>query len=640
MRRFTPFILSTVSLAALAATPAIAQPTQPTSPNAPTTPLPDQANPPPCPPGTVSTNGACVNGQVTTVSGAPANESNSNAIVVTGTRIQRPNLQSPVPITSVTTDELSDQGQVSVGDALNNLPALRSTFSQQNSGGANIGTAGQNFLDLRGLGTVRTLVLVDGRRFITGSPGAFAVDVDDIPQDLIERIDIVTGGESAVYGSDAVAGVVNFIMKKNYDGFTVHGQAGESKYGDRPVDYVSATYGKNFADGRGNLAAYVEYVHAGELYFRDRVRSLNSCGFEPNPADNGGEDDPRTASGDSTNGVPDSIFVCNRRSPGITVGGALGAFLSGETLAFAPGGDLVISSTPTQNFVPFGGGVQTTDTLDGINGRETGDLAVGQNRYSASVIGHFDVSNVFKPFVQGTYVRQKAFDEFQPTFFEGDLHTFFEASFGATQVPSLTCSNGFLNSEALGTLQAFGFCSAPDPNTGLSSGIIPINRFNVDMGARIEQDIRTTYRIVAGFTGDFNNDWHYEVSFNYGKTKQDNQQHNDILVQNPDGSAGPFSLALDAVAVKNGVIVAPGTPGSTIECRSTLTDPNNGCVPLDLFGEGAPSQAALHFVNRTSNLFQNATQEDALAFLSGDTQQWFSLPGGPVRNRSPANRHP
>ena len=629
MRRFTPFILSTVSVAALAATPAFAgQPTQPTSPNAPTTPLPDQANPPPCPPGVVSTNGTCVNGQITTVSGAPANESNSNAIVVTGTRIQRPNLQSPVPITSISQEELTNQGQVSVGDALNDLPALRSTFSQQNSGRF-IGTAGQNFLDLRGLGTNRTLVLVDGRRFVTGSPGSFDVDVDDIPQDLIDRVDVVTGGESAVYGSDAVAGVVNFILKKNYDGFTIRGQGGESKYGDRPVDFVSTTFGKNFADGRGNIAINAEYTHAGELYFRDRAHASDVCGFEPNPADFGGRRDPRTASGDLTDGIPDNIFVCGLRSPGITVGGALGAVSSGQTVAFAPNGNLVFSSVPSRSFVTLGGGVQSNDPLDGITARETGDLAVGQNRYAASVIGHFDVSDLFKPFVQGTFVRQKAFQEFQPTFFEGDLHTFFAGAFGAN-VPSLTCNNGFLNAQALTQLQNFGFCSAPDPVTGLRDGIVYINRFNVDMGARKEIDVRTTYRIVAGITGDFKNDWHYEISFNYGHTKQDNQQHNDLFIQNIDGTPGPFALAVDAVSVLNGAIVAPGTPGSTVECRSTLTNPSNGCVPLDLFGEGAPSQAAIHFVNRTSDLFQNATQEDALAFLSGDTQQWFSLPGGPI----------
>jgi outer membrane receptor protein involved in Fe transport len=334
-------------------------------------------------------------------------------------------------------------------------------------------------------------------------------------------------------------------------------------------------------------------------------------------------------SGDRTNGIPDRIFVCGLRNPFVTNGGSEGTFGSGRDLSFAPNGDLLISSAPTQNFVNLGGIVQSNDPLDGSTLRETGDLAVGQNRYAASLLGHFDVSDIFKPFIQATFVRQKAFEEFQPTFFQGDLHTFFEAAFGAN-VPSLTCDNGFLNAQALATLSGFGFCSAPDPVTGLRTGTVYMNRFNVDMGARKEDDVRTTYRIVAGFTGDFKNDWHYEVSFNYGHTKQDNQQHNDLFVQNPDGSPGPFALAVDAVAVLNGAVVAPGTPGSTIECRSTLTNPGNGCVPLDLFGEGAPSQAALHFVNRTSHLFQNATQEDALAFLSGDTQQWFSLPGGPV----------
>jgi len=613
MRRFTPFIMSTASVVALAATPAYAaQPSTPTPPTAATTPLPDQSNPPPCPPGTVSTNGSCVTGQVTTATGAPANESNSNAIVVTGSRIQRPNLESPVPITSVTQQELTNQGQVNVGDALNDLPALRSTFSQQNSGRF-IGTAGQNFLDLRGLGTARTLVLVDGRRFITGSPGVFDVDVDAIPQDLIDRIDVVTGGESAVYGSDAVAGVVNFVLKKSFDGFRIRGQAGESKYGDRPVDFISTTIGTNFADGRGNIAVNAEYTHAGELYFRDRAHFANVCGFEPTGTNN-----------------PTNVFKCGLRNPFVTNGGQVALLTcSGRGLTFDPTGALLITPPATESFICNGGTVVSDNPLVGSTLRETGDLAIGQDRIGGTLLGHFDVSDAFKPFVQGTFVHQIAHQEFQPTFFVGDLHTFFEASFGAN-VPSLTCDNGFLNAQNLGILEGFGVCSAPDPQTGLSSGVIPIDRFNVDMGARIERDVRTTYRIVAGVTGDFNNDWHYEVSFNYGHTHQDNQQNNDLFVQNPDGSPGPFALAVDAVAVLNGAIVAPGTPGSTIECRSTLTNPSNGCVPLDLFGEGRMSQAAINFVNRRSDLFQNATQQDFLAFLSGDSAKWFSLPGGPV----------
>jgi outer membrane receptor for ferrienterochelin and colicin len=196
-------LLCGVSATAVAfAAPAFAQ-TAPGTP-APNSSQPGQATPPNCPVnGPGSPNDNCVSGEVETESGTATTATPpTGTIVVTGTRIQRPNLSSPVPITSIGQEELVNQGQASVGDALNDLPALRSTFSQQNSGRF-IGTAGQNFLDLRGLGTSRTLVLVNGRRHITASPGDFIVDVNTVPQDLIERVDIVTGGESAVYGSDA-----------------------------------------------------------------------------------------------------------------------------------------------------------------------------------------------------------------------------------------------------------------------------------------------------------------------------------------------------------------------------------------------------------------------------------------------------
>jgi len=145
-----------------------------------------------------------------------AKSANSDvSIVVTGSRIRRPNLASSVPITSVTTQDLTSRGEVSLGDALNDLPSLRSTFSQANSTNS-IGTAGLSILDLRGLGTNRTLVLLNGRRMVSAQPGNFNVDVNVIPVDILDRVDVVTGGNSAVYGSDAVAGVVNFILRKDY----------------------------------------------------------------------------------------------------------------------------------------------------------------------------------------------------------------------------------------------------------------------------------------------------------------------------------------------------------------------------------------------------------------------------------------
>jgi outer membrane receptor protein involved in Fe transport len=190
-------------------------------------------------------------------------------IVVTGTRIARPTLSSAVPLTSVSVGELTETGDVSLGDALNDLPSLRSTYSQGNSTRF-IGTSGLNILDLRGLGVSRTLVLVNGKRHITASPGDYLVDVNTIPVDLLERVDVVTGGNSAVYGSDAVAGVVNFVLKRNYDGISLRGQGGISSRGDRGSHFIAGTWGKNFADGRGNVAVSAEYARQEEVRFLAR----------------------------------------------------------------------------------------------------------------------------------------------------------------------------------------------------------------------------------------------------------------------------------------------------------------------------------------------------------------------------------
>src|SRR5687767_12057358 len=148
----------------------------------------------------------------------------SSTITVTGSRIRRPNLESTVPITSIGGEQFFQQGQTNIGDTLNDLPQLRSTFAQQNPG-LGIGIAGLNLLDLRGLGTQRTLVLVNGRRHVPADilNNAVSPDINSIPNDLIERVDIVTGGNSAIYGSDAIAGVVNFVLRRNYEGLQVRG---------------------------------------------------------------------------------------------------------------------------------------------------------------------------------------------------------------------------------------------------------------------------------------------------------------------------------------------------------------------------------------------------------------------------------
>ena len=149
---------------------------------------------------------------------APADAAQSEPIVVTGSRISRPELESAVPVTIVSGEQVFQQSSTNVADALNELPQLRSTFSQSNAGRF-LGTTGLNLLDLRGLGTVRTLALVNGRRHVPSDilSNGTSTDVNTIPSDLIERVDIVTGGNSAIYGSDAIAGVVNFVLRDDFE---------------------------------------------------------------------------------------------------------------------------------------------------------------------------------------------------------------------------------------------------------------------------------------------------------------------------------------------------------------------------------------------------------------------------------------
>ncbi|MEA3004690.1 MAG: hypothetical protein QOH81_3478 [Sphingomonadales bacterium] len=607
--------------------------------------------PPPCPSNTTPSEAGstqrdnCISGEVETKSGTNVNSptSTNDQIVVTGSRIRRPNLESNVPITSVSAEELTNRGEVNIGDALNDLPALRSTFSQSNSVRF-IGTTGLNILDLRGLGTSRTLVLVNGRRHITASPGDYLVDINTIPTDLIERVDVITGGEAAVYGSDAVAGVVNFILKKNFDGIKLRAQAGVSEHGDRGIQFGSLTAGRNFGDGRGNIAVNLEYVKAAPLYFRERNDLTGSatgrCQFNASSFSTG---EPQ-----SGNGVPDQTFFCGVRNGTISNGGSVlaanpvvgGVALGCTNASLAPGAPnavigaqrclnpgtaqgvqrifrfdgsgSLLQDIPAFDFRPFGSGNIIEDPSTQVPGatlRDTGQIAPGLERYTGNVLAHFDLSSAFRPFIEGKFVHIKSVQEGQPSFFSSIANTI-----GA---PNLRCNNAFIAPNVLAQFQQIGLCANP------ATGTISMNRFNVDFGGRSEVVTRDTYRIVGGVQGDFNGDWNYEVSFNYGHVKIHQVEHNDLILLDPSGNNfDGFLLAYDAVRNAAGQIV----------CRVnqvTVTRPD--CVPINLFGNGMPSQAALNFVNTDTNVYSRASEYDALAYVNGDSSQVFSFPGGPAR---------
>lgn len=620
-----------------------------------------------------------------------AAEPEAGEVVVTGSRIRRPNDDSPVPVTTITPAEIFSSGRISVGDVLNDLPQLRSSLGSQNST-SGLGTRGVNFLDLRGLGRARTLVLTNGRRQVTADiiNTGNAVDINTLPTDLIERIDIVTGGNSSIYGSDAIAGVVNFILKRDFEGVQLHGQAGVSSYGDAGNQYASIVAGTNFADGRGNIAFNAEFAHQQDYYASGRPNLRQNDAFVVVDTDTGASSDD----------VKDRIFYRDLRSSTISLGGQVG--IRYANTATAPCGVDAVGSSFTCGFLfqPAGNLASQTGLRVGLgpNGNYVGGngttsregrlvvLSPDVKRYVFNAIGHFEVSPAFVPFFEAKYVRTEAFgSQSGPFFSQGTtLSDGVRNISGFAGTYDRSFANGtFLNSSGVavttgGTLQATtvnreafrldnpylsttaraalvaqltaAINSGVNPNTGTAYGTTPngiinrdaalaqvaagtfrvaLRRNYVDLGTRDEQIRRDTYRAVVGVRGDFGGDFNYEISANYGEHREKNVITGNVNRQR-------FLLAMDTATNASGQIV----------CRSQLDGQYAGtdragnaaqlaadiaaCVPLNPFGEGNISQAAKSYLTIPTEAEGKATQFVASGFISGNLGSLFTLPGGPI----------
>jgi len=578
-----------------------------------------------------STGDATQTGTVTQTNnnGTPSDDVGpSDTIVVTGSRIARPALDSSAPITSLSADQLLSRGSLSIGDALNELPALRSTFSQANSTRF-IGTTGLNLLDLRGLGTSRTLVLVNGKRHITSQEGEFAVDTNTIPVDLIERVDTVTGGTSAVYGSDAIAGVVNFVLKRNYEGISLRAQGGVTDRGDRGSYFAAGTFGKNFSDGRGNIAVALEYAKTNPLRYLDRPEQTGAYS---------GRRQFNLSSPVNNDGVPDrTYFDGGVYSLGSSDGGTFIPYngatatscVSNGTVAtrnplscrangfprvfrFNGTGRLEEANYGTIDFRPFGSG-NALGAVGGSTLSNYGVLQPGIERYSANILAHFDVSDAFKPYIEAKYVRVESTQESSPTFAQNGSSTNPAYASNSTGVP-IFFDNPYLNATDAAFIRT-SLLSIANPNPSF----FRLSRNNLDLGSRGEFAKRQTYRIVAGVEGDFNGDWHYDVSFNYGRF--DNR-----LLSTNNRIESRFRNAVDAVRSPAGQIVC------RINADTTTANDDPNCVPISLLGASNATltpQALSYFMANTS--YKGRAEEYvANAFVSGDSSQLFSLPGGPV----------
>jgi len=524
-------------------------------------------------------------------------------------------------------DEFFQTGQVSIGDKLNELPALRSTFSTANSTRF-LGTAGLSLLDLYGLGPQRTLVLVNGRRHVAGDilSNAVSPDINTIPTDLIDRVDVVTGGNSAIYGSDAISGVVNFILKDHYDGFQVRGQGGISGYGDAGSYYTSVLAGHNFSEDRGNIAVNLEYARQQDYYGSDRPNTRNTNGFVVVDTDPAG-------SVNGSDGNPDRVFLRNIRSATIANGGLLqfssptgacGRDASGVAFTcnylFQPDGTLVPQTGTRVGIGPNGsflGG-------NGSNLREGRQLVLQprQNRYSVNLLGHYEISDALVPFMEAKFVRVDTTGSTSgPAFFQGST---LDANL---ERPRL--DNPFLSDQARALITSQ--LLAANPNAVITGATrFQLKRNLLDLGVRNEASRRDTFRVVGGLRGTFNDDWSYEVSGNYGLFKERTRVEGNLNVQR-------FLLGMDSTRNAAGNIVcrsqvnpAAGAAAELVDDDAVLARDIAACVPINPFGLGNISQAARDYVIQDTTSHGQISQLDFNGFVSGDSSQLFSLPGGPV----------
>lgn len=529
--------------------------------------------------------------------GAQDSAGDEGSIIVTGTRIARPEYALPNPVVSLDSQTIEQSGQTNLTEFLASQPALIGSQTSTFSAGSNLANAqqvGTNFLNLRNLGVSRTLVLVDGRRHVAGSPGTAAVDINTIPTDLVEKVDVLTGGASAIYGADGVSGVVNFILKRDFEGVNLRAQADYSQRGDAGERFIAVTAGKNFADNRANVTFAYEFNEMDRFRQTQRLnygRTGPSWAFVRNP------DDGAPGTPDDDPNVPDRIPMTGLRWADTSLGGAvdldgdfvpdrtgegriydLGTYLPGEP--FTVGG----SSTPREIYF--------------------GDFLPYTRRHIANVLASYEVSPALNFHVEGKYVRSSAHTYSQPTY---DFFT------------TLFEDNAFLN-------QRFG---------GEVVGDAMISRDNFDFGIRRSEMKRELFRTVVGANGELSPHLRYEASYVFGQSTQEATNRNDRI-------SDRYYAALDAVVdpATGDVTCRINLPGESEVQWSTFNGTNwdgvirsftpGECVPLNILGERTPSQQALDWVTVDHTDWARIRQHVVSGSLSGDTGAFFELPGGPI----------
>lgn len=539
---------------------------------------------------------------------ADQNSEEVEKISITGSRIKRTELTAATPVTSFSAEDIANTGRTNIEDILSVTPALvGSTGVTDNNSGAFVGA---NFLNLRNLGSARTLVLVDGRRHVGANElGSAAVDTNSIPIGLIERIEVTTGGASAVYGADGVSGVVNFIMRDDFDGTAINFQAGQSGEGDSDNALFSLLLGNNFDDNRGNLTFSYEYNFRGGIRAKDRdFLSNNIQWYVNNPAEQNGK----------LPGVPAQVLSGNVRDVFVAADGLIdpfGLFSSGFR-----GGDVLDRG----NHVGAPGAGVPSGTIGG-NGTEMWriirwGIVPEQKRHTVNLLSHYDFSDDHRGYADVKFSQIKS-------------NAYSQSSF--TILNRAFADNPFLPASVAAAAAAV--------NAGTPSGPpIMYSRFDIDSQGKLTERTTDTFRLVLGMEGTLGENHSYDISLNYGQsdvTRNEKIRYDDRYFAALDAVIDPATgkatcrSNLDPSAFANTPVGVVTTYNPANGAGSFTPGANSGCVALNPFiDDAAAHQAAydwIYFFDKTKG---KLSQFVLNAYISGDTSSVdWELQGGAVQ---------
>jgi iron complex outermembrane recepter protein len=531
-------------------------------------------------------------------------------ITVTGSRIVRDGYDAPTPVSVISTKELKAEAPANISDFVNTLPAVRGSGTAASTNGSlSNGAAGVNSVNLRNLGAARTLVLFDGQRSVASTTTG-SVDVNTFPQALIQRVEVVTGGASSAYGSDAVSGVVNFILDKTYTGFKIEYEHGVTTYGDGSNHKFTATGGRSFGDGRGHILLSGEYFTQKEIDSIDR--DWNDSGFFliNNPAYStavGGNCRAPTgyAAGTPITGcAPEYLISANAGTGQFTPGGLIstgplrGTYFGSINPATGKASVNQLNFGTTSGQWMLGGDLDITTA--GHRGSAT--LLPGERRVSGFGRLSWEFSPAFELFAQAAMSHYNGTSYYQQT---------------PTIGVAIQRDNAFLPDSVRADMVADNLQA------------IQIGTSNIFLPPQGSNNSRQVMRFVGGGSGEFSTgplDWQWDGYYQFGKTDTEELLTNAWHIQR-------MANATDAV------VAAAGNPGGyaagSIVCRinvdaSTAND-DRACAPLNRIGTNGASPEAIAYVmyNGLQPLRRQHLKQQVGA-LSFSTNNLFSLPAGPV----------